>query len=243
MLELENPLDDFIRLCRALNLHRSILRNHRLLFRKITQALEKQVSTTGSNLHLFTITEPIHITTDLLEIRGRHVDDARETETGNCDILNIRVKDLQEVIGRGRLVRVFHLDPKFVGILRGQIKGERIIVPHRLDELEQVNHINAEHMLLRAIILIETIRMETQVDQYSVRLIHRHNLDSRRIKFQVRLCKNFLQSLYKSSEGSRLDCFNLKEIAIRVRKTHRHTLELLSVFRQNVADRIHAKGS
>jgi hypothetical protein len=40
-----------------------------------------------------------------------------------------------------------------------------------------------------------------------------------------------------------LNCFNLKEIAIRVRKTHRHTLELLSVFRQNVADRIHAKGS
>ena len=97
MLELENALDDFVRLGRALHLHGGILRNHRFLFRKITQALEEEIPTTGCNLHLFSIPKPIHITADLLEICGRHVNDTGETETRNGDIFHIGIENLQLV--------------------------------------------------------------------------------------------------------------------------------------------------
>jgi len=69
MLQLENTLNNFTGARRLLHLHRAIiLRNDRLLFSKVADALEGEVRTRGCNLNVELLTECIHVTANLLDI-------------------------------------------------------------------------------------------------------------------------------------------------------------------------------
>ena len=97
MLQQEASLNNLICRLDTLDLNRSIiLRNYSLLLRKITRAVEDQIATRRGNINL--LTKHRHITTDFLEIGGRHMDDRREVEVRDLDILNIGVEKLQIVI-------------------------------------------------------------------------------------------------------------------------------------------------
>jgi len=123
MLQLENTLNNFTGARRLLYLHRAIiLRNHCLLLGEVTYALEGEVRARGCNLHIELLTECIHITTNLLDVRRWHVDDTRKVQARNLDVLYIRIEELQEIVRRARLVRVLHTDAELVWIGRRQIK-------------------------------------------------------------------------------------------------------------------------
>ena len=144
-----------------MNLHIGvvILRNDGLLLRKITHALENEVGAAARNLHVQLLPQRIHIPTNLLEVEGRHMNDAGEVETRNLDVLHIRVKELQEIVRHRRLLRVLHPDSQLVRIGRRQIQCQIIIIPHRLNQLEKIDHVHAQHMLCRTVVRLEAIRV------------------------------------------------------------------------------------
>ena len=120
------------------------------------------------------------------------MDDAGEVERGNLNILHIRIEEFEEVVRHSGLLRVLHTNPELVRIGRGEIKSEVVIVPHGLDQLEKVDHVHSENMLGRAVIGLETVRVQAEIDEYSVGLIDRHHLDALRVEFQVSLRQNLL---------------------------------------------------
>ncbi len=159
VLELEDALDDFIRSStRLVDLHvAAVLANHRLLFRKVAHTTENEVRRRRCNLHVQLLPQRIHVAANLLEVRGRHVDDAREIQRRNLDVLHIRVKELQEIVRGCGLLGILHADAKLVRIGCRQIQRQAIAIPHCLDELEKVNHIHAENMLRRAIVILKAV--------------------------------------------------------------------------------------
>lgn len=172
MLQLENTLNNFTGARRLLYLHRAIiLRNDRLLFSKVADALESEVRTRRRDLHIKFLTECIHITTNLLDVRRRHVDDTRKVQARNLDVLYIRIEELQEIVRRACLVRVLHTDAEFVRIGRRQIERQAVVVAHRLNQFEQVNHVHAENILCRAKICLKTVAVETKIDKHCVSLV------------------------------------------------------------------------
>ena len=142
-----------------LHIRHVILRYNGLLLSKITHTLKYQVRGTGSNLHIQLLTQGIHIPANLLQVHTRHVNNAREVQRRNLDILHIRIEQLQKVVGDSRLLGILHTNTQLIGIIRRHIERERIVVPHRLNELEKVDHIHTEHMLCRAIEGFELIGM------------------------------------------------------------------------------------
>ena len=154
------------------------------------------------------------------------MDNAGEVEVRNLDVLHIRVKQLQEIVGDRGFLRVLHTNAELVGIGRGEIEREVVVVPHRLDKLEKIDHIHAEHMLRGAVIRLKTVRVKAEIDEHGVCLIHRHDLNALRIKLQIRLRQNLLQSLHKSANSTGLYRFDLKKIAvgIHVRASKRQSI-------------------
>lgn len=99
------------------------------------------------------------------------MDDTGKVQARNLDILNIRIEQLQEIVRRARLVRVLHTDAELVWIGRRQIERQAVVVAHRLNQFEQVNHVHAENILCRAKISLKAVAVETQIDKDRVSLI------------------------------------------------------------------------
>ncbi len=118
------------------------------------------------------------------------MDDGREIEIGDIDLLDIRVEQLEEIIGNRRLLRVFHTNAQLVGVGRRKIESQRIVVAHRLDEFEEIDHIHTQHILLRTVITLKAITVETEIDKNSVSLIYCHHLNALTIKFKIGFCQD-----------------------------------------------------
>ena len=138
------------------------------------------------------------------------MNDTREVEAWNLNILNVRVEQLEKVVRHTRLVRVLHPDPELILVGGRQIQSQGIVVAHRLNELEQVDHVHAQNILGRAVIGLKAVGVETKIDEYRVSLVYGDHLDSLAIKLQVRLRKNLLQGLNQRSECTTLDGLDLK---------------------------------
>ncbi len=214
MLELEHTLDDFgLRRIRTLNAHRPLgLANHNFLLGKFTQTLENQITRRRRDFHL--LTKTVHIAANLLEIIRRHIRNRREIQAGNLNILHTGIEELQEIVLRRLLLSVLHHNTKFVRILGRQVNRQIIIVLKRLDELEQVVHIDTKYVLRGAVKVLKAVGIETKIDKVGVRLIDGNNLDTRRVELQVRICKDILQCFNKGPKCRTLDRLNLKQVPI-----------------------------
>lgn len=65
-------------------------------------------------------------------------------------------------------------------------------------------------MLGGAIVVLEAVGVQTEIDKYRMGLIHRHDLEALAIKLQVGLRKNLLESLDERPESSALDRFDFE---------------------------------
>ena len=119
MLELEDALDDLRDTPRLLYLHRAIvLRHYRLLLSKVALATEHQVRTRRSDFHIQLLPKRIHVTANLLEIYRGHVNNVREVEVRDLDLVHIRVKEFEEVVRDRGLIRILHTNAELVRIRR-----------------------------------------------------------------------------------------------------------------------------
>ena len=108
------------------------------------------------------------------------------------NVLHIRIKQLHHPRIRRSLLRILCTNSQLVRVARRQEQGQTVIVGQRLDQLEQINHINTQNVLGGAIEILETVGVKTQIRQNGMGLIHINHLDPRRIKLQIRLGKNLL---------------------------------------------------
>ena len=106
----------------------------------------------------------MHVPDDLLELRGGHRDDAGEFDGRDLDGIDIDLDQLQTEPGNTLLLAIQDLDPELRGVLLVHEEYDALIVGNGLDELEQVDHVDPEHVLLGAVVLVEAIGIEPEVN-------------------------------------------------------------------------------
>lgn len=144
------------------------------------------------------------------------MDNVGEVEVGDLNLIDVCVKELEEVVCHGGLVGVLHTNTELVGIGRRQVERERVVIAHGLDELEEVDHIHTENVLGRAVVVLKTVIIQTQINEDGVSFIYRHHLDAACVKLQICLRENLLECFYERTKGSSLNSANLEQVSICV---------------------------
>lgn len=202
MLQKEVALYNLIR---RLRLRKPILPNtkNRLLLCII--ALASEYKLLARRLDLNHLAQSMHVTNDLLEIGTRHGNNTWELDSRDRNRPDIQLNQIQRELRHHLLLTVHDLNTQLGRIRLAHEEYDALIVAHRLHELEEVDHVNTENMLLWAVKLIETIRLQTQMNQDRVCAVHRHNLQSCAIKLKIGVRQDILDSLDESTKGSCLD--------------------------------------
>lgn len=217
ILELKDTLDDLCGRAQLLNLNPRLLglgQDHRLAIHKVPYTLKDEILARARDFKFFC--EGIKITTDLLKIAGRHIDNGGKLNIGHLNVIHVGVKKLHHPGICRLLLGILSPDPQLVRIGGGEKQGQRVRIGQRLDQLEQVDHVDSQDELVRAEEILKLVGIEPQIRQNHVRLVHINDLDARGIKLNVGLGQNLLQTLYQCPKGARLNCANLKEIPIRI---------------------------
>ena len=129
---------------------------------KITATLQNELVGGAGNLNR--LTERGHVAYDFLEIKGRHRNDSGKLYRRNLNGINIKFDKVQ-VEGRLHLLFAVQDDDAHLGRVAALHEhDERVVVGHGLDEFEQVNHVDAQNVLLGALILVEAVGMKSQVN-------------------------------------------------------------------------------
>ena len=197
--------------------------DHRLTIHKVPYTLKDEILARACDLEL--LRERIKITADLLEITARHIDNRSKLNIRHLNIVHIGIEQLHHPRVRGLLLGVLGPNSQLVRIGGREKQGQRIRIGQRLDQLEQIDHVDAQNELVRAEEILEFVGIESQICQDYVGLIHIDNLDARGIKLNIGLGQNLLEPFDQSAKGARLNCADLKEVAIRVCLTSRAHLK------------------
>ena len=208
ILEHEISLDDLVGRLRLGNPVLPLTENC-LLLGVVATTPEGQLL--GRGLNLYELTQCVHIPDDLLELRGGHRDDAGELHRRDLDRDYIDLNKLETEPGDTLLLAIQDLDPELRGILLVHKEHDTLVVGNRLDKLEEVDHIDAEHMLLGAMILVEAIGIQAEMDQNRVGAIHRHDLHTLTVELDVGIREDILNGFDESAKGGSLDGADAKE--------------------------------
>ena len=65
-------------------------------------------------------------------------------------------------------------------------------------------------MLGGAVVVLEAVSVETEIDEYRMGLVHRHDLEALAIELQVGLRKDLLEGLNQRPESTALDRFDFE---------------------------------
>ena len=203
ILELKHALNDLRCGSQLLDLNTGLLglgQNHRLSVHKVPYTLKDEILARARNLQL--LRERIKVPTDLLEITGGHIDDGGKLNIRHLNVVHVRVKELHHPGIRGLLLGVLGADPQLVRIGGREKQGQRIRVGQRLDQLEQVDHVDAQDELIWAEKILKLVGIETEVRQNHVGLIHINDLNTGGIKLNIGLGQNLLQPLNQGTKSS-----------------------------------------
>jgi len=149
----------------------------------------------AGRLDLHDLAQRMHVANDLLEIRGGHGDDGGELDRGDRDVPDIHLDEIQIQLCHHLLLAVHDLDAELGGVVLAHVQNDALVVTHRLHELEEVDHVDADDLLLRAVELVEAIGLETEVDQDRVSAVHRHDLETGTVDFEIGFCQDILDGL------------------------------------------------
>ena len=162
----------------------------------------------------------MHITDDLLEVRGGHRDDARELHRRDGERIDIQLNQIEREMRDHLLLTVQDLNAQLGGVRLLHVEHDALIVGHRLHELEQIDHVDAEHVLLWAVELIKAIALEAEVHQNRVRAVHCHDLHAGTVKLQIGIRQDILDGFNQRPEGCGLDGADAEEhVCVRVHST------------------------
>lgn len=209
ILEHEVALDDLI--C-CLRLGNTILpfTENGLLLSIVTTAPERQFLC--RRLDLYQLSERMHIPDNLLEVRGWHGDDTGELHGRNLDGIDIDLDELQAEPGDTLLLTIQDLYPELGGVLLIHEEHNAFIVGDRLDELEEVDHVDPEHMLLGTVVLIKAVRIQAEVDQNRMGSIHRHDLHPLTVELDVGIREDILDGFYQGAKRGGFDGADAKQV-------------------------------
>jgi len=189
----------------GLRLRESVLTDaeDRLLVRVIPLTPEHKFL--AGRLDLHDLAQRVHVANDLLEIRGGHGNDARKLDRGDRDVSDIHLNEIEIELCHHLFLTVHDLDTELGGVVLAHVQNDALVVTHRLHELEEVDHVDADDLFLGAVELVEAIGLETEVDQDRVSAVHRHDLESRAVDFEIGFCQDIFDGFHQSSEGGGLD--------------------------------------
>jgi len=154
----------------------------------------------------------MHIPDDLLEVCGWHRDDAGEFDGRDLDGIDVDLNELQTEPGDTLLLAIQDLDPKLCGIFLVHEEHDAFIVGDRLDELEEVDHVDPEHVLLGAVVLVEAVGIQAEVDQDGVGAIHCHDLHALTVELDVGIREDILDGFDEGAKGGGLDGADAKQV-------------------------------
>ena len=154
----------------------------------------------------------MHIPDNLLEVRGWHGDDTGELDGRNLDGIDIDLDELQTEPGNTLLLTIQDLYPELRGVLLVHEEHHAFIVGDRLDELEEVDHVDAEHVLLGTVVLIEAVRIQTEVDQDGVGAVHRHDLHTLTVELDIGIREDILDGFNEGAKGGGFDGADAKQV-------------------------------
>ena len=112
---------------------------------------------------------------------------------------------LQRELGHHLLFAIHDLDAELRGIRLAHEEHDALIVAHRLHELEEVDHVDAEYVLLGAVELVEAIGLEAQMNEDRVGAVHRHDLEAGAVELEVCVGKDVFDSFDECPERCGLD--------------------------------------
>ena len=214
MLQEEVALDN---IRRRLGLCESILTDAEdgFLFGIVALTPEYELLTGRLNLHH--LTEAMHIPNNLLEIRRWHRNNTLELDRGNGNWPDIQLNQIEGEMGDHLLLTVHDFYSELRGVRLPHEQNDALIVAHRLHEFVEVNHIQAQNVLLGAVKLIKPVGLETQMNENCVRAVHRHDFEARAVEFQVGVRQNILYGFY---EGPKRSGFHSADAEKHVRRLH-----------------------
>ena len=209
ILEHEVALDDLIG---CLGLCDSVLSlaEDGLLLGVVTTAPKRQFLRRRLDLHQ--LSKCMHVPDDLLEVRRWHRDYAGEFNGRDLDGINVDLDQLQAEPGNTLLLSIQDLYPELRGILLVHEEHDAFIVGDRLDELEEVDHVDAEHVLLRTVVLVEAVRIQSEVHQDGVGAIHCHDLHALTVELDVGIREDILDGFDEGAKGGGLDGADAKQV-------------------------------
>ena len=209
ILEHEVALDDLIG---CLGLCDSVLSlaEDGLLLGVVTTAPKRQFL--RRRLDLYQLSKCMHIPDDLLEVCGWHRDDAGELNGRDLDGIDVDLNELQTEPGDTLLLSIQDLYPKLRGILLVHEEHDAFIVGDRLDELEEVDHVDPEHVLLGTVILVEAVRIQAEMNQNGVGSVHRHDLHALTVELDVGVREDILDGFDEGAKGGGLDGADAKQV-------------------------------
>ena len=174
-----------------------------LLFRVIALTTEDEFLRCILNLYDFT--KRVHVADNLLKVRGGHRYDTRELNGWNRDRLDIQLNQIQCEPRGHLLLAIQDFETQLCGVLLIHEKNNALVIRNGLDELEEVNHVDAENVLLGAVELVEPVGLETQMHQNGVGSIHRHDFETRAVKLDIGVRQDILNGFDECAKGRGLD--------------------------------------
>jgi len=153
----------------------------------------------------------MHIPDDLLEIRGWHGDDTGELYGRDLDGVDVDLNELQTEPGNTLLLAIQDLDPELRGVLLVHEEHNALIIGDSLNEFEEVDHVDTEHVLLGTVILVEAIGIQTEVHQDGVSAIHSHDLHALTVELDVGVRQDILDGFDQGAKGGGFDGADTKQ--------------------------------
>lgn len=179
----EFPLNDFIGVLLLNELHAAV-RFHAPNLRRGKLARAPENELVAHRLDLQLLRDARHVANDFLEIGGRQIDDGRKHHVGLNELLGVGLNESQLLRLALLNVTVLELQAQerhnsVVVVLLLNVERQRVVIVYGIDELEQVEHVDADDNLVHvAFVVLKIFRPQKQVRQHGVRLVHVHDADA-----------------------------------------------------------------
>tara|TARA_Y100000389_G_C17450282_1_gene514332 strand:- start:1392 stop:1973 length:582 start_codon:yes stop_codon:yes gene_type:complete len=177
---------------------------------EIPQTIKNELIVHILNLHI--VGQVVDVPADLLEIVRGQRDDRVEHRGGNLEVRVIQIQQIQFGYSLRVLLHVLQLNAQMIGVVLIHIQRECVVVVDRLNDLVQVQNVHPDEFLALAMVILELVRFQLQVNQYDVRAVHGAYLDVFLRDLYHRVRKDLLQSFHEDFDRGGLHSLNLQTI-------------------------------
>jgi hypothetical protein len=209
-LEVEDALDD---LAVERRLHGRVLvvvAEDRLLRAEVALAAEDELIL--HVLDLDRVGDARHVADQALQVRARQRHAARERRGLDAHAWVVEVQQVELERRATRDFRTLDTNTEVVGVAVLHEERQVIARVDRLHQLEEVEHVEADGRLVRAVVELELGRVELQVDEARLGRIHRHDPQAVLIEVDAYVRQELFESLDERLERRSLHRADLERV-------------------------------